>query len=158
MRSRMTVPAVVGALILLTLLQSCAGARPGLEKPGVKVESLQVLDSKGLSQRFRIGLVLTNPNSTALPVDGISYTLSLNGADLLSGVSDQIPTLAAYSETPVSLDVSADLFAALRLLNSLTRAGEDELEYSLAAKIDLAGWRPSFNVQREGQIDLRQLR
>lgn len=141
-------------MLALLLLQGCASLGPQLEKPTIKINSLQLMESQGLSQGFKIGLILANPNSRSLPVQGMSYTLSLNGYDLVSGVSNQIPTLAAYSETPVVIEGSADLFSALRLLNSLASQPQNTLQYELAAKIDLQGWRPSFNISEDGMIEL----
>lgn len=137
----------------ILLLQSCTFL-PKLEEPGIAVSSVKLLDSTGLTQRFRIGLSLTNPNRVALPINGMSYTLSLNGYDLIKGVSADIPTLQAYSETPVVLEGTADLFEALRLLNSLMREAQPELEYRLAAKLDVQGWRPNISVSRSGVVEL----
>lgn len=149
-------PAIMGLLVFsLLLLQGCAGFSPAIEKPTIKVSSLQVMESEGLSQDFRIGLLMMNPNPRPLPVTGMSYTISLNGYDLISGVSNKIPTLAAYAETPVVIEGSADLFAALRLVNSLANEPQSTLRYELSAKVDLEGWRPSFKIIEDGLIELR---
>src|SRR5690606_6768716 len=100
------------------LLQACS-LLPQLEEPSITVDSVKLLESTGLSQRFQIGLSLTNPNSVALPIRGMSYTLSLNGYDLVKGVSADVPRLEAYAQTPVVVEGSADMFEALRLLNAL---------------------------------------
>src|SRR5690554_126406 len=52
------------------LLQACT-ILPQLEEPGITVNTVELLDSTGLSQRFKIGLLLTNPNSVALPIKGM---------------------------------------------------------------------------------------
>lgn len=155
MPMQLKVPSTFAVLMLtLVLLQGCAGLTTDIAKPTLKLNSLEVMKPEGLSQRFKIGLVMTNPNSVSLPVTGMTYTLSLNGYDLVSGASDQIPTLAAYSETPVTIEGSADLFSALRLLSSLANQPQSKLQYEMAAKIDLQGWRPSFNITRDGFIEL----
>lgn len=137
----------------LALLQACT-MLPRLEEPGITVNSVKLLEPTGLNQRFQIGLSLTNPNSVALPIRGMSYTLSLNGYDLIKGVSANIPRLEAYSETPVVVEGSADMFEALRLLNALMRDTQPELQYRLAAKLDVQGWRPDVNVSRSGVVEL----
>lgn len=144
---------VFALLCGILLLQSCAFV-PKLEQPGIALSSVKLLESEGLTQRFQIGLSLTNPNRVALPINGMSYTLSLNGYDLIKGVSADIPTLQAYSETPVLLEGTADLFEALRLLNALMRENQPELEYRLAAKLDVQGWRPNITVNRSGVVEL----
>lgn len=146
-------PKLLTLFCALALLQACT-VLPRLEEPGITVSSVKLLESTGLNQRFRIGLSLTNPNSVALPIKGMSYTLSLNGYDLIKGVSANIPRLEAYSETSVVVEGSADMFEALRLLNALMRENQPELQYRLAAKLDVQGWRPDVNVSRTGIVEL----
>jgi len=143
---------------LLPMGQGCAWLNPNFESPQVTLESLELLEQRGLSQRFRIGLRLLNPNSRTLSVNGMSYTLSLNGFKLISGVSNRIPDLLAYGETRVFLQAGTDLFEALRLLRSLTAQSQDPLHYSLHyqlnAKLDLKGLAPTLNIRRMGTVDL----
>src|SRR5690554_3170236 len=98
-------------IFVLTLtMTACAGLlSTQYDPPEVQVVSLQMLEPQGLQQRFRVGLVFLNPNASALPVKGLSYSLALNGYDLLQGVSGDIPTLSPYSETLVELELSTDL-------------------------------------------------
>lgn len=144
-------------LILFVLLQGCSTFGPRFETPSINITSLELMESQGLSQRFKIGLVLTNPNAVALPIHGMSYTLSLNGFKLINGVSNDLPKVAAYSEVPITLEASTDLFAALRFLNSLaSESARDMLQYQLDAKIDFKGLRPVMNVRHDGVIQLQQ--
>lgn len=141
--------------VLLTL-QACTLFSPGFQKPEVKVDSFQLLPSEGLSQRFRIGLLLSNPNAIALPVAGMTYAVSLNGYRIASGVTGNVPVLPPFTETRVTVEGSADLVSMLRLLNSLVGKPRDALDYELLATIDLLGLRPTLQVRESGQIALRQ--
>ena len=149
---------LIGAIFfVLALVQGCSTFGPRFEAPTINITSLELMESQGLSQRFKIGLLLTNPNSVALPVNGMSYTLSLNGFKLINGVSNEVPNIAAYSEVPITVEASTDLFAALRFLNSLTSQSSRELlQYQLNAKIDFEGLRPVMNVKHDGVIQLQQ--
>jgi LEA14-like dessication related protein len=144
-------------LIAALLLNGCAALNPKVEAPGINITSLELLETQGLSQRFKIGLLVTNPNASALPVSGMSYTLSLNGYDLIKGVSNKIPKLPAYSETPITLEASTDMFNALRLLNSLVNKPQETLDYAFAAKFDVGSLRPPMHVKRDGKIELQNL-
>jgi LEA14-like dessication related protein len=143
-------------LFATILLQGCAFLSPNLEEPTVKINSLSLGKSTGLNQSFNIGLLIANPNAAAIPVVGMKYTLSLNGYDLLSGVTNNIPTLVGYTETPVTIEASADLVSALRLVNSLANKPQNKLAYALSAKLDLKGWSFPLNVTEAGEISLRQ--
>ena len=102
------------------MVGACAHLGAGLEPPKVRVDSLRILEARGLSQRFMVGLRVINPNDRALPVKGLSYTLALNGIDLIEGVTGKVPTLEPFSETLVEVEASTDLVAALRRLDRPT--------------------------------------
>ena len=137
------------------MVGACAHLGAGLESPKVRVESLQVLEPRGLSQRFLVGLRVINPNDRALPVKGLSYTLALNGYDLLEGVTATVPTLEPFSETLVEVEAATDLVAALRLLNNLTRPDAvDNVTYALTAKVSVQGWPGRLTVKETGEVPL----
>lgn len=158
MHRRPHVRIVILSLFILCVgwLHGCASLTSRFESPTVKISSLELLETDRFSQKFRIGLLITNPNPDALPVAGMAYTLSLNGFSLVNGASNQVPSLAAYSETPVTIEASTDLFAALRFINSLANNPRDNLQYEFDAKIDFEGWRPTVNVKRDGTVSLEQ--
>ena len=84
----------------------------------------------------------------------MEYTLSLNGFDLLSGVTNQIPTLTAYAETPITIEASANTLSVLRLLNSLASSPQETLDYQLSARLELTGLRLPLTVKERGSIAL----
>jgi len=125
------------------------------EEPKVKVVSLKALPAEGMQQRFAIGLTITNPNQVPLNIDGMSYSLKLAGFDLLSGVSNNIPEIKAFSETPVEIEASVSLVAGLRFLASLAKNPDKPLTYELAAKLSTASlWGLPIKVSESGTIDL----
>lgn len=137
------------------MVGACAHLGGDLETPRVRVDSLRLLEAQGLNQRFLVGLRVINPNDRALPVKGLSYTLALNGYDLLEGVSGKIPTLEPFSETLVEIEASTDLVGALRLLNNLAQPNAVEnISYALTAKLSLQGWPGRLTVEESGEVPL----
>lgn len=137
------------------MVSACAHLGAGLEAPKVRVDSLQMLESRGVSQRFLVGLRVINPNDRALPVKGLSYTLALNGFDLLEGVTGKVPVLEPFSETLVEVEAATDLVAALRLLNNLTRPdAAQNITYALTAKVSVQGWPSRLTVKESGEVPL----
>lgn len=137
------------------MVSACAHLGAGLEPPKVRVDSLQMLESRGISQRFLVGLRVINPNDRALPVKGLSYTLALNGYDLLEGVSGKVPVLEPFSETLVQVEAATDLVAALRLLNNLAQPdGGQNITYALTAKVNVQGWPGRLTVKETGEVPL----
>jgi LEA14-like dessication related protein len=140
------------ALVCVSLVAGCAAFQP-LEEPTVKVTSLQLLPAQGLQQRIAVGLAITNPNARDLSLNGISYTIGIEKFSVLSGVSNQVPVLKAYEETPVELEVSANLLEIVRMIEYFSRAAVPEnVTYHFDAKLDFSNWMPSMRVKESGQI------
>lgn len=91
--------------IAATLLLISGCATLNIEQPKVSVTRLAPASSgSSLGTLFEIDLKIANPNGVALPIKGMSYSLAINGAELLFGTSNQIPTIPAYgSETVIAL-------------------------------------------------------
>ena len=56
-----------------------------LEPPKLQVVAIEPLKAVGADQRFRIKLRALNPNRVALPISGMSYTLTVEDFDLAEG-------------------------------------------------------------------------
>ncbi len=143
---------MIAIFLIYGLLAGCAAFGAGLEPPKVKVTSVSLLPAEGLSQRFRIGLLIMNPNSRPIAVRGLSYSLALNGIELADGVSATIGTLPAYTETPVELDASTNLIAALRFVNRFVTDDLKPIDYNFKAKIDIEGFVRRLVFEENGEI------
>ena len=113
-------------LLLCVLLSGCAAMKPKLEQPTVKVTGLQLLPAQGLLQPIQVSLLVTNPNDRDLSLRGMSYTVGIENFDVLSGVSNELPTLAAYQETPIKVVVTANVLQLVRLIEHFGRNGMKE--------------------------------
>lgn len=141
--------------LCLLLLSACAGLTKDMDPPKVTLESFNALPSEGGAPRFDIKLRIINPNDTVLDIAGISYDIELMGRDLVSGVTNDVPRIGAYSEEVVNLQASLQLFELLRLFASLGTSGEGPLDYRFSAKIDFKGLVPTQRVEESGEIKLR---
>lgn len=137
------------------MLSGCAAMKPKLEQPTVKVAGLQMLPAQGLLQPIEVSLLVTNPNDRDLSLRGMSYTIGIENFDVLSGVSNQLPTLTAYQETPVKVVVTANVLQLVRLAEHFSRNGmRDTVAYNFSAKLDFSAWLPALNVNEKGAIPL----
>lgn len=137
------------------VLASCAAVTPKLEQPTVKVAGLQLLPAQGLTQPIEVSLLVTNPNARDLSLRGMSYTIGIENFDVLSGVSDQLPTLNAYQETPVKVVVTANVLQLVRLIEHFGRNGvKENVDYNFSATLDYSAWLPSLRVNEKGSIPL----
>ena len=143
-------------VLLTLLLGSCATLGPDYEEPTVTLNSFRALPSEGMAPAFEIGLRIINPNAQALNLEGIVYTISLDGYELVKGVGKDFPVIEGYSEGEVKLTATANLIAGIRFLGDMMDSQGEALEYEFKAKLDLGGLHPSIRVSESGQIKLGQ--
>lgn len=144
---------VTAALVSLTL-SGCVSLDPNYEQPTVTLSSFRAIPSEGMVPAFEIGLRIINPNATALDLQGIVYTVSIQGYELVKGVGKDFPSVEGYSEGEVKLTASANLLAGIRMFGDLINAPKDSLQYNFSAKLDLGGLHPSIRVNETGAFNL----
>ena len=146
---------IATAIVIVTiLLAGCAGMRPGWETPTVTVKAVRAIPSDGVLPEFEIDLHVVNPNREALKLVGVSYTVSLEGHELIQGVGNDLPVIDGYGEGDITLNASADLFAGVGLIRELMSSQKDTLSYSFEAKLDPGALRPSIRVKDAGEVSL----
>ena len=145
--------------IVILTLQSCSWIQQDLSDPDIKVVRFAHIKSNNfLDQRFTLRLQLTNPNDMELEVKGISFQFAIAGIEFIQGVSDDVPIIKPYSTTEFTVQGSANVIQAVRLLQKMQKKPQNRFDYTLNTKIDLAhGWPSTFNLKREGDIGLDDL-
>ena len=136
------------------LLVSCATLDPDYEKPTVTLSSFRAIPSEDMVPAFEIGLRIINPNASDLNLEGIVYTVSLAGHDLVKGVGKDYPVIEGYSEGVVTLTASANLLAGISFIRDMMGEPMDALDYEFNAKLDLGGFYPSIRISESGTLDL----
>ena len=146
-----------GSIVLamvLTAVAGCATLHPDYETPAVNVSNIRALPSEGIAPRFEIDLHIVNPNRTALALQGIAYSLKLEGYKLLTGVANELPIIEAYGEGDVTLVASTNLLGSIRFFTDLINAGKDTISFELEAKLDPGGFKPAIYVVESGEFNL----
>ncbi len=146
---------LVSFLIVFTF--GCASLQTGYETPVVSVTSFEAIPTQGIIPQFQIGLHIINPNRSPLTLKGVSYTISIEGHKIMTGVSNQLPEIKAYGEGDVLLNASVDIFSSIVFFTDLIRnQKKDEISYTLKAKLDAGSLRPLIRVNKKGKISLMQ--
>ena len=145
----------LATLTVLILLTGCAQLRPNLEPPQVSLTSIRLLPSQNLTPRFEIGLHIINPNLTPLPLKGLAYSVKLEGHQLLSGVTHDLPLIQGYGEGDILLQATADLLNGLQLLTDLMNRPRQNVHYEFEAKLDIGALLPNIQIQKRGEIQLQ---
>jgi hypothetical protein len=143
--------------ILSLFIPGCAGLQPGYEKPTVNITSFEAIPTDGMIPKFQIGIHIINPNRTKLQLKGISYTVSLEGHHVITGVSNQLPEIEAYGEGNVVLNASVDLFNSIGFISDLIRnQRKEQISYDLDTKLDAGALYPLIRVSKKGKLSLAQ--
>ena len=145
----------IAIVFLAALLAACATLTGDLDPPKVTIENVESLPNSGSTPRFLITLRIANPNKQALDIVGVSYSMELLGKELITGVTNEVPRIEAYSEQTVELEAGVRLFELLRLLAGLGLEPTEQLDYRFEAKLDFAGFLPTQRVEETGVISLK---
>jgi len=147
----------IGVLLLTTvLLSACSGMRPGYETPSVSVQSFRTVPSgtgAGLPS-FAIGLQVTNPNLEPLELAGISYTVSLDGQEVIKGVGNDLPVIAGYGEGTFTVTAAFNVMAGIQLVRSLMSKSNETFDYAFEAKLDPGSYKRKIRIKDSGKISL----
>jgi len=138
---------------VLLLLAGCTGLGIN-ERPVVTLTNLRLLESEGLSMRFAIDLTITNPGPVSIPVDGLSWNLNLEGSRILTGVSNEVPTLEPFTEVPLSLEANTNLTGMVELFTRLLNRQNEQFDYELETRLGLGGFRLPLSYTDSGSISL----
>ena len=147
----------IGVLLLTTvLLSGCSGMRAGYETPSVNVQSFRTVPSEagtGLPS-FEIGLQVTNPNLEPLELAGISYTVSLDGQEVIKGVGNDLPVIEGYGEGTFTVTAAFNMMAGIQLVRSLMSKTNETFDYAFEAKLDPGLRKRKIRVKDSGAISL----
>ncbi len=146
-------------ILLLTAssaLPGCAGMGSSYESPSVSVQSFRSISSNDASglPKFEIVLHVVNPNLEPLELAGVSYTISLDGHDLIKGVGNELPVIEGYGEGTFTLTAGFNLMAGIQLFKSLVGNERDGFDYRFEAKLDPGAFRRKIRITDSGTIPL----
>ena len=142
-------------LALTALLSACAGLRSDYDAPTVTVKSFRAVPSQGAMPGFEIVLNVLNPNREPLELIGVSYTIRLNGRDLVKGVGNELPVIDGYGSGDVTLSAAASMYSGIRFFGDLMKSQSDSIRYEVEAKLDAGTFRRAIRVRDSGEFSLQ---
>ena len=114
--------AKIGCLVLTAALAACT---PHFEKPDIEVVGIERQSVQLLEQHFLVHLRVTNPNDRSIPIEGVSYVVSIDGDEVARGDSTQAVTIPARGSAQVDLPLTTTLHTGVaRILTLLSQGGE----------------------------------
>jgi LEA14-like dessication related protein len=147
-------PRLIG-LVLVLALCACSLIHPHFEQPTVRVVGVELRGGNLLQQNFAVKLNVQNPNSQALPVRELTFSLKVEGVDFASGLSEQAFSVPALGNADFDMNISANLAFAMMTLASKRQQHADALAYELSgtARIDLPFTR-QIEFHQNGSLPL----
>lgn len=149
---RGTIKLFLLAIFFVLTLSACATMPDDFEEPSVSVTSFTPITSAGITPQFEIVLHITNPNRKPLTLEGMSYTIHLDGNKVMSGVSNDLPTIEPYGEADVTLNATANLLGGFQLLTGMMNQAQEQMDYEFKAKLDIGAFKPRIEVIKTGTL------
>jgi LEA14-like dessication related protein len=145
---------VLFALACLPLFAGCA-ALPKYEAPKLSVVSLKMQGGDIFSQRVLVRMHVFNPNARELPIEGLTYSIEVNEAELGNGAASAPFTVPAMGEAEFDMLITANLAGALTKLLSRKNSSE-ALDYRLRGNVKLSsGFLRSIPFDERGSVKLK---
>ncbi len=120
------------------LVSACAGMQRAISTPGVSLRNVEVADISFSSQTFLLTFDITNPNPFSLPVNHVSYGVTLDKQRFASGQTVASFTVPAQSDAMFAISVELDLFRTAPQLLFIVRDGTmRDLPYELSGKLGI---------------------
>ncbi len=141
----------VSMLVIASLLSACGGFY-GQDEPEIVVQGVRAVPSAGNIPNFVIDLNIVNPNRSPIHLNGVFYTLHLEGHRLFTGATNELPVIEGFSEAGFSVNANPDLLSGLGLIADLFSRPRSGFEYEIDAKLDVGGFRRNFNIYETGLI------
>ncbi len=148
---RILVPAL--AAVLVCALAGCSVLWTHWQAPTLAVVSIQLGHSDLWQQHLQVRMSVHNPNDRELPVQGLNYSLDVNGEECAHGESGASFVVPARGDAEFDMNVTAN--AAAALLRMFAHGSGGAVEYRIRGKVQLAsGLLRSVPFDQHGEIQL----
>lgn len=140
------------AFLAALLLAACASIPLDLSPPEATLVDVRYVGGTIYEQRFEFDLRFMNPNRRALDVEGLSFTVDLNGRQFARGVSDRVFVVPGLGEHVATVSAVTTL---TQLIGQLANPGAVVgVSYAIDGRIVLGGFG-SLPFSSKGQVGVR---
>jgi LEA14-like dessication related protein len=127
---------LVVLLALVALLPGCTSLGGDLVAPRLSLVGVQMLSTDMFAQKFKVRVLVQNPNDLELPVRGLEYQIIMMGDSFADGVSNDVFLLPARGEAEFDMLVTTNFVSSFGRLLSRAGGGKlENIEYEITGKI-----------------------
>lgn len=140
---------IITVLLLALTLGACSNGIKGIaEPPKISVYGVRLANMSLTEGNLLVALRIDNPNSYALPLNGLDYVLSLNGIGIANGKETKNLTISAKQDRIIEIPVKFNPLTLLRTVPDIVKSGK--FTYDLSGHAHF----PVLNLpfQRTGQV------
>jgi LEA14-like dessication related protein len=146
---------VVAVTMLGVTSIGCASAQRGVVPPRITVQNLEPLPSSAGETRFRVGLLVDNPNTEPLSIRSFEFKLRLADEGIVDGVSSTPLTVEALDRQTVTLELRSEIVSSVSRLLSFVQGPENAIPYEIYGTVTLDRRRlDPLRFSASGQVPL----
>ena len=148
-------PQPVRTVLLLAMAAGLAGCAlfGHWQTPELSVISIQLGHSDLWQQHLQVRMSVHNPNDRELPVEGLSYSLEVNGEECAHGESGASFVVPARGDAEFDMNVTAN--AAAALLRMFAHGNAAPVQYRIHGRVQLSsGLLRSVPFDQQGELPL----
>ena len=121
---------------LAVLVAACTSLGSKLEAPRLSLVGVQVLSTDMFAQKFKVRVLVQNPNDLELPVRGLEYQIILMGDSFAEGTSSDTFLLPARGEAEFDMMVATNFVSGFARLLSRVGGGKlENIDYEISGKV-----------------------
>ena len=143
---------------LVALLQGCSTLGDDLVAPRLSLVGVQMLSTDMFAQKFKVRVLVQNPNDLELPVRGLECQIILMGDSFAEGTTNDAFLLPAGGEAEFDMTVTTNFVSSFgRLLSRVGGGKLENLDYEITGKVMLdKGMVRSIPFNHRGQVDIER--
>jgi LEA14-like dessication related protein len=147
---------LTGLLAMLATVAGCSTLSQNLVAPELSLVGIQMLSTDMFAQRFKVRVLVKNPNDLEIPVRGIEYTIILMGDSFAEGETTDRFVLPAKGEAEFDMLVTTNFVSSFgRLLSRVGGGKLQDLHYEIAGKLQLdKGVMRTIPFNHQGTVDV----
>ena len=122
--------------VCVALLAACSTLPSNLVAPSLEVVGVQMMSADVFAQRFKVRVLVHNPNDVELPVNGIDYKIIMMGDSFAEGVTSERFLLPAKGDAEFDTLETTNFMSSYARLRSRVSGGKlENIDYEIAGKI-----------------------
>jgi len=147
---------MAGLCAALVMLAGCSTLNQKLVSPELTLLGIQMLSTDMFAQKFKVRVLVKNPNDLEVPIRGIEYTIILMGDSFAEGVSKDQFLLPARGEAEFDMLVTTNFVSSFgRLLSRVGGGKLQDLHYEIAGAVLVdKGMIRKIPFSHQGTVDV----